>query len=203
MISSAVQKSINYESTNITQYIEQAIDESTADVRQKVEDIVSHYSNQGVNIQLPTLNINNINVSGINLNGIMDEISNSIAAESSNWSGTIAGAAVGGAVAMLLGGPLMWIIGGGALLGKIFFGKEESEAEKKRKAMSKNLSSDERAQVYATLSEKWDEMTDNIAASIRESLDGNRNIKSSINQAVNGMLDSYEQSLKNARILID
>ena len=74
---------------------------------------------------------------------------------------------------------------------------------KKRKAMTKNLSSDERAQVYATLSEKWDEMTDNIAASIRESLDGNRNIKSSINQAVNGMLDSYEQSLKNARILID
>ena len=69
--------------------------------------------------------------------------------------------------------------------------------------MSKNLSSDERAQVYATLSEKWDEMTDNIAASIRESLEGNRNIKSSINQAVNGMLDSYEQSLKNARILID
>lgn len=203
MISSAVQKSINYESSNITQYIEQAIDESTADVRQKVEDIVSHYSNQGVNIQLPTLNINNINVSGINLNGIMDEISNSIAVESSNWSSTIAGAAVGGAVAMILGGPLMWIIGGGALLGKYFFGKEESEAEKKRKAMTKNLSSDERAQVYATLSEKWDEMTDNIAASIRESLDGNRNIKSSINQAVNGMLDSYEQSLKNARILID
>lgn len=203
MISSTVQKSINFESSNITQYIELAIDESTADVRQKVEDIVSHYSNQGVNIQLPTLNINSINVSGINLNGIMDEISNSIAAESSNWSGTIAGAAVGGAVAMLLGGPLMWIIGGGALLGKIFFGKEESEAEKKRKAMSKNLSSDERAQVYATLSEKWDEMTDNIAASIRESLDGNRKIKSSINQAVYGMLDSYEQSLKNARILID
>ena len=69
--------------------------------------------------------------------------------------------------------------------------------------MTKNLSSDERAQVYATLSEKWDEMTDNIAASIRESLDGNRNIKFSINQAVNGMLDNYEQSLKNARILID
>ena len=133
----------------------------------------------------------------------MREISSSIETESSNWGGIIAGAGIGAAVAMILGGPLAWIIGGGALIGKWLFGNEESEADKRRKALSKKLSSDERIAVCNTLSEKWGEITSSIERSVFGSLNNNSKAKRNVVAAVNNLLREYKEALKKSRVLVD
>ena len=84
-------------------------------------------------------------VSDINLDSVMDEISSKIQEESSGWGGVIAAGAIGAVIGLLLSGPLGWIIGGGALLGKLFFG--DSEEEKQAKAMAKDLNKEERGKI--------------------------------------------------------
>ena len=131
----------------------------------------------------------------------MKEISNQITEQSTKWSDVITGAAIGGAIGLLLGGPLAWIVGGAYLIGKKFFG--ESEEEKKRKAMQKPLDSGQRLEVYNSIDSKWSEITDNIASSIVNSLRGNKKIRQSVKKAVDGLLNAYEESLRSSRILID
>lgn len=200
-ISSAVRNGIDTVSSDAPRYIQELITVHTEGIRQKVDSIVANYTSQGSNIQIPTLSIDKVNVSGINLNDIMKEISNQITEQSTKWSDVITGAAIGGALGLLLGGPLAWIIGGAYLIGKTFFG--ESEEEKKKKAMQKPLDAGQRLEVYNSIDSKWGEITDNIASSIVNSLRSNQKIRQSVKKAVDGLLTAYEESLRSSRILID
>ncbi len=200
-IANNVQEGIKEIVPNISSYMQEAISENTQEIQQKVENIISHYSNQGINIPKPSLNINTLNTGNINLDSILHSISEKIASESGNWAGAITGAAVGGAIALLLGGPLAWIVGGAAFLGQMFFGK--SEEEKKQEAMQKELDKDGRAKVFDSISEKWEEIQEDIRQSIYKSISRNKVIKQSINQTTYQLLQSYKESLKKARILID
>ena len=192
-------------STKINEGIDIALEEETRELRDKVDAIVAAYTAQGTNITLPSISKIEVMSDGgeIDMSGVLRDISNTIATESNNWGGIIAGAGIGAAVAMILGGPLTWIIGGGALIGKWLFGQEESEAEKKQKAMSKQLGPDERAAVYGTLSEKWEEITDSIASSIYNSLKNNNKARREVTAAVNRMLYDYKEALKKTRIMVD
>ena len=69
--------------------MQEAISENTGDIQQKVENIISHYSNQGINIPKPELNINTLNTGNINLNNVIKSISDKMVAESANWAGAI------------------------------------------------------------------------------------------------------------------
>ena len=200
-ISSAVRNGIDSVSSDAPRYIQELITAHTEDIRKKVDSIVANYTSQGSNIQIPTLSIDKVNVSGINLNDVMKEISNQITEQSNKWSDVITGAAIGGAIGLLLGGPLAWIVGGAYLIGKKFFG--ESEEEKKRKAMQKPLDAGQRLEVYNSIDSKWGEITDNIASSIVNSLRSNQKIRQSVKKAVDGLLNAYEESLRSSRILID
>ena len=200
-ISSAVRNGIDTVSSDAPRYIQELITVHTEGIRQKVDSIVANYTSQGSNIQIPTLSIDKVNVSGINLNDVMKEISNQITEQSTKWSDVITGAAIGGALGFLLGGPLAWIIGGAYLIGKTFFG--ESEEEKKKKAMQKPLDAGQRLEVYNSIDGKWGEITDNIASSIVNSLRSNQKIRQSVKKAVDGLLTAYEESLRSSRILID
>lgn len=200
-ISSAVRNGIDTVSSDAPRYIQELITVHTEDIRKKVDSIVANYTSQGANIQIPTLSIDKVNVSGINLNDVMKEISNQITEQSTKWSDVITGAAIGGALGFLLGGPLAWIIGGAYLIGKTFFG--ESEEEKKKKAMQKPLDAGQRLEVYNSIDSKWGEITDNIASSIVNSLRSNQKIRQSVKKAVDGLLTAYEESLRSSRILID
>ena len=200
-ITNNVQEGIEEIVPNIASFMQEAISENTGDIQQKVENIISHYSNQGINIPKPELNINTLNTGNINLNNVIKSISDKMVAESANWAGAIAGASIGGAIALLLGGPLAWIVGGAAFLGQMFFGK--SEAEKKRDAMLKELNKDDRQKVFDSISEKWDDIQEDIRNSVYKSISRNKEIKQSINQTTYQLLQSYKESLKNARILID
>ena len=122
-------------------------------------------------------------------------------AQSNNWSRCIGGAAIGAAAAILLGGPLVWLIGGGALLGPKIFG--DSEEEKRRKAMYCDLNIEQRIHVYNSIERQWENIQNDVYTSINNALTGNNEIQSGINNIVYSLLQSYKDNLKNARILID
>lgn len=185
----------------ISSYMQDAILENTQDIQQKVKSIIAHYSNQGINIPMPSLNISSLQTENINLDSVLNSISDRIASESSNWAGVITGAAIGGAIAILLGGPLTWLIGGAAFLGDLFLGK--SEEEKKQEAMQKKLSREDRMKIYDSISEEWDDIRKQIYDSVYNSISRNSEIKRTINQTTYHLLQGYKESLKKARILID
>lgn len=204
-IKSGVKSVVTECSTHVNEGIQLAIEEETKELREKVDAIVAAYTAQGTNITLPTLA--NLEVmkggTGIDMSGVIREISSQIETDSSNWGGLIAGAGIGAAVAMILGGPLTWIIGGGALLGKWLFGEEETEEQKRQKAMKKDLSSEERAAVCSKLGEKWDEITDSIHRSVFESLQNNTKARHDVSKAVDSLMSAYKEALQKSRIMVD
>lgn len=199
-ITSSVQKAINEESGKASSCMEQCILENLANIQKKVDEIVKTYSKQGVTINTK-MNVSAPKISDINMDGVLRSVSDKIAAQSSDWGGAIAGAAAGAGIAILFGGPLLWLAGGLAFLGNLIFGKteEEKKAEAKRKLLSKS----ERQDVYNSIMGKWDEIDKSISDSVKNSLSGDPKIKSSINQAVNSIIDAYKENLKSARVLIE
>ena len=183
------------------EYLQASIEEGLKDIQTKVEDIIKHYSKQGSTSVSVSYNVALPQISDINLNSIMNDISERRASESSDWSGAITGAAIGGGIALLLGGPLFWLVGGAALLGKFLFG--DNEEEKKAKAMAKDLSLEERARVREQIFEKGQELQDKINESVENALIGDHEIKQNINSSVRKLLQNYQSNLKSARILID
>lgn len=69
--------------------------------------------------------------------------------------------------------------------------------------MLKELNKDDRQKVFDSISEKWDDIQEDIRNSVYKSISRNKEIKQSINQTTYQLLQSYKESLKNARILID
>lgn len=204
-IKSGVKAEVAECSQRVNEGIRLAIEEETKELREKVDAIVAAYTAQGANVQLPSLT--NLEVmkdgTGVDMSGVLKDIASSIETESSNWGGLIAGAGIGAAVAMILGGPLTWIIGGGALLGKWLFGEEQTEEQKRKKAMSKELSSEERAAVCNTLGEKWEDITSSIYNSIFNSLRSNTKAKQDVTTAVNKLMAGYKEALTKSRIMVD
>ena len=190
---------------NVNEGLNIAIEAETKDLREKVDAIVNAYTSQGTNIQLPSLTDLEIINGGtsIDMSRVIDELSASIETESDNWGGLIAGAGIGAAVALILGGPLAWIIGGGALIGKWLFGEEETEAQKRQKAMSKNLSSEEREAVVSKLGEKWDDITSSIQNSIFGSLNNNNTARNNVSNTIDRLMAAYKDALKKSRIMVD
>lgn len=202
----AVDETVTEASQEITEnasaYLEAAVMDNLADIQKKVESIVKNYARNDATVG--TVDLSSVSVpriSNINMGNTMTEISNSISVSSSDWAATLGGAAVGGAIAILLGGPLAWLIGGGAALASIFFGK--SEEEKRAEAQARALTLQERSQVVDSIVPQWDGMKEKMANSINRSLTKDHNVRESINKAVKKILQEYKEVLKDARILID
>lgn len=184
-------------------YIDTAIAENTKEIHDRVQSIISLYASQGYEVSVPEINVGAINIPNVNLEGIMNGLAEKLKDDSTGWGAAIGGAALGGAIAMLLGGPLTWMVGGAALLGKMLFGSNDSEEEKKRKALKKDLDAGQRQEVYNSLSNDWENITNSVSESIEMSLRGNTDIKKTINRVVKELMSAYKENLKNARILID
>ena len=180
-----------------------AIKENLEPVQQKVNMIISHYSSQTVSSSNATLDVSCIQINNVNLDGTINEISNTIIEDSSGWTEAIAGGAIGLGIALFFGGPLAWLIGGGALLGKYLFGEKKSEWEKKKEAMSKKLNAEQRKTVLESIGNQWEEIQKKMYGSIESSIKNNSQLKNTIIKETNKIIDSYEASLKKARILID
>lgn len=204
-ISSSVKGVVTQCSSRVNEGMQLALEEVTETLREKVEAIVAAYTAQGTNINMPSLS--NFDViksdTGFDMSGVIHELSSSIQSESTNWGGLAAGAGIGVAAAMIFGGPLMWLIGGGAWLGSKLFGKEESEAEKRKKAMSMKLDGIKRIEIFSGLDQKWDNIQDSIHKSVFGSLQNNYNARRNVANAVNNLMSAYKDALKNARIMVD
>lgn len=204
LISETVEESVAEFSANAPTYVENALNESTAEIRKKVDSIIAVYSSQGVEGNLPkNLKLGEVNLSAINMDSVLYGISENLKEDSSGWGAAIGGAAIGGAIAMLLGGPLTWLIGGGAFLAKLFFGEEKTEEQKQAEAMARDLDRNERQNVFNTIEKEWSSICESVGTSIRKALTGNKTIKDSINKVAKEYMQTYKDSLKSARILVD
>ena len=202
-IADGISETINEVSPQASVFIQQSIDTNLKDIQNKVEDILKHYSQQGLNTKV-SYNVTIPQISDINLEGVMENISQRIAEESSGWGEVIAAAGIGGVVGLLIAsGPLGWIIGGLGYLAYKIFGDEPTEEEKKSKAMAKDLDLEERQKVHDELAKKWDDILEQIRQSILSSLASDNTIKQAIDTCVKQTLESYRENLKSARILID
>lgn len=175
-------------------YFKEAFEKATVDIRKKINTIVVNYTNKGTKITLPTINFQNIDIKGINLNGVIKEISSTIDVSSTNWLQY--GLAGAGLIFGLIGASV------GFALGKWLGGDKRSDEEKQAAAMQKPLSHEERVNVYNSIVEKGDEITQVIHDAVDKSLRDNK-LKSKIQSMTSQLLGEYKKSLEDARILID
>lgn len=175
-------------------YFKEAFEEATADVRKKIDTIVANYTNKGTKVTLPEINFQSIDVKGINLNGVINEISKTIDVSSTNWLQY--GLAGAGLIFGAIGASV------GFALGRWLGGDKRSDEEKQAAAMEKALSHDERVNVYNSICEKGDEITQSVHAAVDRSL-RNNSLKSKIQSMASQVLGEYKKSLEDARILID
>ena len=175
-------------------YFKEAFEKATVDIRKKINTIVVNYTNKGTKITLPTINFQNIDIKGINLDGVIKEISSTIDVSSTNWLQY--GLAGAGLIFGLIGASV------GFALGKWLGGDKRSDEEKQAAAMQKPLSHEERVNVYNSIVEKGDEITQVIHDAVDKSLRDNK-LKSKIQSMTSQLLGEYKKSLEDARILID
>jgi len=196
-----------------TECYQNVFEEKTADIRAKLDSIVCEFSNTGlqmgrvgsVNLTLPNLDLRDISEQ-------MNEIGAEFAAEAGSFTEGVANAAIDGAIGfglgMLIGGPLAWILAGGYFVAKYLFGEEESEYEKKRKAMEKDLDSSARLQVFNAFFDetkgKWDEVAQSIENTVHRAISGNISLKSKINEQSSKVIREYAQECINqTRSMLD
>lgn len=191
----------------------QTFEEKTADIRAKLDSIVGEFSNTGVKMS----NVSNVSLSlpDLDLSDIseqMSEISANFAEEAGSITDVVASAAVGGAIGyglgMLLGGPLAWILIGGYFIGKLFFGEEETEEQKKEKAMTKDLNHDAREQVYNAFFDetegKWGEVAGSIESAVKGAIYGNTSLKKKINEQSQKIIQDYaQQCINQTRLMVE
>lgn len=195
VIADVTQEKVQEMTEKAPMYLNSAIEVMTEDIRNMVESIVASYTNQGMNIEIPTLNCEEIDIDEINLDDVINNISSTIEVQSNNWvKWALMGA---GAVFGLIG------MGIGYLAGRIFGEEKLSEEEKREKAMSKLLNQDERQKIFDGIAEKWNEIVQSIYDSIDESITENEHMKISVRNTVANLLGSYEENLRKARVLID
>ena len=190
-----VSEAVNEVKKNAPEVFCQTMEKATLDIRENVDKIVASYTNESTNIAIPTIDVSDIELGDINIDGVIDEISQIINVETTNWTKWILTGV--GAIFGLIGMTI------GYLAGKFFGEKKLTEAEKMERAMAKELNKEEREEVYGVLDEKWSDIAENIDLSIHRSISNNKDLQGSIQEKTKEVLDSYKNALKEARILID
>ena len=189
---------------------QKAFEEKTADIRAKLDSVVNEFSSTGV--QMGSVGNVSLSLPQLDIRGItaqMEEIGTTFAAEAGSITETVASAAIGGAIGyglgMLLGGPLAWLLIGGYFVGKWLFGEEETEEQKKQKAMAKDLDKSARQQIYdAFFAEKGDEVANKIATSVHSAIYDNPSLKKKINeQSLKVIRDYAQECINQTRLMVE
>ena len=189
---------------------QKAFEEKTADIRAKLDSVVNEFSSTGV--QMGSVGNVSLSLPQLDMRGItaqMEEIGTTFAAEAGSITETVASAAIGGAIGyglgMLLGGPLAWLLIGGYFVGKWLFGEEETEEQKKQKAMAKDLDKSARQQIYdAFFAEKGDEVANKIATSVHSAIYDNPSLKKKNNeQSLKVIRDYAQECINQTRLMVE
>lgn len=189
---------------------QKAFEEKTANIRAKLDSVVNEFSSTGV--QMGSVGNVSLSLPQLDMRGItaqMEDIGTTFAAEAGSITETVASAAIGGAIGyglgMLLGGPLAWLLIGGYFVGKWLFGEEETEEQKKQKAMAKDLDKSARQQIYdAFFAEKGDEVANKIATSVHSAIYDNPSLKKKINeQSLKVIRDYAQECINQTRLMVE
>ena len=205
--------------TSITNWIEQdvanigswskecmadAFEEATKEIREEVSKKMANYSKADIRmrkltpeeIKMPEMDLSIINQQ-------VSELATTFTEEASGWGTIFTGAAVGFVAALVFTGPIGWIAGGLYTVWKTWMGANETEEEKKEKAMHKDLNKEERQKVHDEFANKWDEICQKVCNTINNALN-NSNLKNRVNSQCNGILRSYaEECLRQTRLMLD
>lgn len=186
---------------------EKAFENQTKKIRDRLDQIVSNYSRQGVcmeNTQVSISSLPNID---------MSVIAEQMRQLSSNFTDSgivnglvtgIAGAAVGGVIAMLLGGPLAWLIGGGAILANWLFGEEKTEEQKRQEALAKDLDHDQRQQVFEEFNNNWEDICNKIQKAVGQSIRSNYTLQQTIQSQSKATIESYvKECIEQTRLMVE
>ena len=172
----------------------ETFENQTKGIRERLDEIVSNYSRQGV--RMGSANVSIYSLPNIDMSMIAEQMRQL----SSNFTdgdlvnglvAGIAGAAVGGVIAMLLGGPLAWLIGGGALLANWFFGEEKTEEQKRQEALAKDLDKEQRQKVFDEFNNNWDNICQKIYKSVDQSIRSNYSLEKTIRTQSKATIDAY------------
>lgn len=208
ILTSSIQGNIQGDLDNIGEWaktcMEEAFEEATKDIQDKMNKKMANYSKS--DIKIGKLSAKEIELPNIDLDFISDQIqemANDFAENFSEWTEYLTGAAVGAVAAFLFTGPIGWIAGGLTLFYKALFGEEETEEEKREKAMNKPLNRGERFRVYTELEAKWDDTCAQISDAITNVLDNN-SVKNKVNTQCKSILRNYaEECLRQTRLMLD
>lgn len=189
------------------EYYKKAFENQTKKIRDRLDQIVSNYSRQGVcmeNTQVSISSLPNID---------MSVIAEQMRQLSSNFTDSgivnglvtgIAGAAVGGVIAMLLGGPLAWLIGGGAILANWLFGEEKTEEQKRQEALAKDLDHGQRQQVFEEFNNNWEDICNKIQKAVGQSIRSNYTLQQTIQSQSKATIESYvKECIEQTRLMVE
>ena len=192
-------------------YLQAEIDAETDNVQKAVDDLVRAYAKQGTNVEVPALRLSSLNMGSINLDHLISEIADQVVKNSITWLDVGVMGGLGLLAWLCLGVP--GLIAGAVYMGWEFLsslGKDEAvkKAEKeakKKEAMERLLSKNERQKFWKSFVEKWESegMEASLNNDIVKAVAQNDKIKSEINIALKAILDDYKKELRNARLLID
>ena len=204
-LNSAIETDMNEQmgqlTSNVSEYVKNAIMDSTADIRKRVDDIVAVYTSQGTDIKLPTLTVPKIRMGSISIRPVLDKIAQDLADQTSTWStgGAAAGAAAGAAIGSIV--PFFGTITGALIGGAIgaFSGDKSTAGEEKEKLRDR----DERLKIYNVIDSEWEDIKSNVKKTVDKNVYGNKEIRGIVQKVTSDYLKAYKDSLKNSRILID
>ena len=187
--------------SNVSEYVKNAILDCTSDIRKRVDDIVAVYTNQGNDIKLPTLSVPKITMGSISIKPVLDKIAKELAEQASTWStgGAAAGAAAGAAIGSVVPffGTLTGALIGGAI-GAFSGDKPTLEQEK-----AKDRNRDERLKIFNVVDSEWEDIKKNVKNTINKNVKGNNKIREIVKKVTSDYLTAYKDSLQSSRILID
>lgn len=206
-----INENVENDMNNVCEWAEEcyqnAFEQETVELRERLEKIVSNYSQQTITMQKGNVSLQSLP----NLDmSIISEQMRTISSDLMDFglmkdiAAGIGGAAVGGAIAMLLGGPLTWLIGGAAFLASVFLGDNESEEEKKQKARMKDLNKESRQKVFDHFSDNWDDITNQIFKSVQSSIMSNYHLRTTIEeQSEKIIIDYAKECLAQTRLMVE
>ena len=187
--------------SNVSEYVKNAILDCTSDIRKRVDDIVAVYTSQGNDIKLPTLSVPKITMGSISIKPVLDKIAKELAEQASTWStgGAVAGAATGAAIGSVV--PFFGTITGAIIGGAIgaFSGDKPTLSEEKAKDRDRG----ERLKIYNVVDSEWEDIKKNVQNTINKNVKGNNKIREVVKKVTSDYLTAYKDSLQSSRILID
>lgn len=206
-LEAAIQNNIDSDVENIGTWskecMEEAFEDVAAEMREKLGQVMANYTK--TDIKLGSLNATEIEFPDIDLDAIsgqIQEVASSISENATEWTGIVTNVAIG-AVAGFLLGPIGWIAMGAYAFFKGFFGKEETEAEKREKAKYQELDSEQRLKVYNEFDNKWGTICAQISDAVSDALE-DPSLQEKVNAQCQPILRKYaEECLRQTRLMLD